>query len=79
MGGKFFTKNDVNPCSRILTVEITPLIDEVMRVFAGFFEPLLKLHDRIRVEMLLHERAADIRPARLIDGAVVSHEEPARR
>jgi len=47
--------------------------------FAGFFEPLLELRDRVGVEMLPFEGAADVLPARLIDGAVVSHEGPATR
>jgi hypothetical protein len=31
---------------------------------------LLKLHDRVRVEMLSLEGATDVLPARLIDGVV---------
>ncbi len=41
---------------------------------AGFLEPLLELHDRVRVKMLSFEGAADVFPARLVDGLVVGHE-----
>jgi len=43
-------------------------------VLAGFFEPVLELHDRVWVEMPSLEGATDVLPARLIDGSVVSHE-----
>ena len=37
MGGKFFAKDGINPCSRIPTEDMPLLIDKVLHMFSGFF------------------------------------------
>lgn len=40
MGGKFFATDQYNPCSRILTEEVQPLIDDVLQKFSRFFDKM---------------------------------------